>query len=552
MSEPAKHQSENHLNDWMKKIHDASFKHQAPLEIDEKSKEGKESLRNVSAIKSYDHIIIGFFLLLGLLYRLVVIFFITGTENAGVGWYGDTYHHWQIAYLTKTTGFSHGFLRLWDLKGMEYFWGLLHPLLMNFLFLITGSTNIILSRMLSTGFGLASVYMLFLLGMRYFGRRVAYAIAFFSAFFSIAVFNDASGMLEPIGLFFMLLGIYTWPRLPFMTAISFVLASMVRAEMWVFSIGLLFGILIKPGNTHRKTIVILLWSIFMVLYMKYFLDHTGNAIYPIYWNFLANALGEWAGDDPLTSLQLTVRPILMVIGAISAVMLGFIIYKRPKNILLLLLGFGNIFFVTSFMGFGHYIHGWEWWFPVIRFFVFPYMFAALMLFALINKLRIGSQAMVSVLVMLAVGVLTVTTQLAWVPILQRFKETRPEWERSISWGREVGKYYKEGTLLFPDGDPHFTYTSVQYGHVEGQNILSQMFDPFYYIDEDQVFGQWSKYKKAINNDWIKKHDIRLAVFRTDTERYIRLIEKEPEIFEKVSTLEGGVYEIWRIYPEKIR
>lgn len=550
MNEKVAHPSENHLSDWMKKIQEASVIHQAPKDLHLEG-DKNDPVRNISAVKKYDQVFILVVLFLGLLFRLFVVFFITGPENAGVGWYGDTYHHWQIAYLTKTTGFANGFLRLWDLKGMEYFWGLLHPLLLNLLFLITGSSNIILSRILSIFFGLASIYLIFLLSMRFYGRRVAYAITFFASFFSIAVFNDSSGMLEPIGIFFMLLGIYSWPRLPVLTAIAFVCASMVRAEMWVFSIGLLVAILIKKGNAHKKAIVMIIWLFLMLLYMKYFLDHTGNAIYPIYWNFLANALGEWAGEDPLTPLQLTVRPVLMVIGIISAALLGIILYKKPKNMLLLLLGFGNIFFVSAFMGFGHYIHGWEWWFPVIRFFVFPYIFVALILLVLINKLRIGSHKMVSVLILLCVGALTISTQLAWIPILQRFEETRNEWQRSVKWGKEVGKYYKEGTLLFPDGDPHFTYTVVQYGHVDGKNILSQMFDPFYYVDADLVFDRWEKYKEAINDNWIIKHNIRLAVFRVDSERYTKLRDKQPEVFEKLDVLEGGAYEIWRVYPERI-
>ena len=62
--------------------------------------------------------------------RLWYLFAVSDPENAGDGMYGDVYHHWQIAYLTREIGLSHG-PRLWDLKGLEYFWGLLHPLLMS-------------------------------------------------------------------------------------------------------------------------------------------------------------------------------------------------------------------------------------------------------------------------------------------------------------------------------------------------------------------------------------------------------------------------------------
>ncbi|MFQ5922275.1 MAG: hypothetical protein ACE5M4_05475, partial [Anaerolineales bacterium] len=48
--------------------------------------------------------------------RLYVLFFVTEPQNPGLGWYGDVFHHWQIAYLSQEIGFSEGFLRLWDFK----------------------------------------------------------------------------------------------------------------------------------------------------------------------------------------------------------------------------------------------------------------------------------------------------------------------------------------------------------------------------------------------------------------------------------------------------
>ncbi|TMD18749.1 MAG: hypothetical protein E6I98_10320, partial [Chloroflexi bacterium] len=69
--------------------------------------------------------------------RLVYLFFVADPENAGDG-FTDAYHHWQIAYLTKEIGLTHG-PRLWDLRGWEYYWGLLHPALMSAVFFLTGS-----------------------------------------------------------------------------------------------------------------------------------------------------------------------------------------------------------------------------------------------------------------------------------------------------------------------------------------------------------------------------------------------------------------------------
>ena len=85
--------------------------------------------------------------------RVLYLFCFTDFQAVAMDWYGDVYHHWQIAYLSKEIGFKQGFLRLWDLKGMEYYWGLLHPLLLILGFVISGSYNILVAKIISIIFG---------------------------------------------------------------------------------------------------------------------------------------------------------------------------------------------------------------------------------------------------------------------------------------------------------------------------------------------------------------------------------------------------------------
>src|SRR3989344_3327790 len=102
------------------------------------------------------------------IFRIGILFFMTIPENVGPGWYGDVYHHWQIAYLSKTVGFKEGFLRLWDFKGLEYYWGLLHPLVLIIGFALSGSTSIVVPRMISVIFGSLSITLIFLIINRHF------------------------------------------------------------------------------------------------------------------------------------------------------------------------------------------------------------------------------------------------------------------------------------------------------------------------------------------------------------------------------------------------
>lgn len=509
----------------------------------EETKHAKVSISKVEVIA------VLLILTLGLIYRLWFIYRVSGPENAGVGWYGDTYHHWQIAYLTLTQGLSHGFLRLWDLKGMEFFWGPLHPILSILAFKITGSVSVVMIRYLSLIFGLGTLLLGYLLTKKSWGKAVAFSFIIFGAFFPIAVFNDVTGSLEPIGVCLILLAIWLSDKKQFLSGVVFALSSMVRAEAWVFSLGIIFAIFINK-KSKNGLLLFLGWLLTLVLYMKYLLDYTGNPIYPLWWNYLANGAGAWAGGlrSELTPLQLQIRPILIGVALISVIGLIYNLIKRPRGYLISIFGWGNIFFVGAFMGLSHYLTGWEWWFPVIRFFVWPYLFLSILIFAFLGHEERKHPAWKSLLVF-SVITLTFISQLTWFPIMKHFSTTVKTWEVNVVWGKELGNHYKEGTILFPEGEPNFTYTAVKYGGISGEHFLSQMFDPYYYIGEDKTESDWGKHSPEIFS-WIVKNNIRLAVFRIDTKRYQDLVKHAPELFEYIVTLPGGTYQIYKVMPER--
>ena len=162
-------------------------------------------------------------------------------QSPGYGWYGDVYHHWQIAYLTKVVGLKHGFLRLWDLKGMEFFWGLTHPLVLIILFTLTTSINIIIPRLLSIFCGSLVVVFIYLLIKRHFSRLTAFVCGLWVALFSVVLFSDTLGMQEQLGLFFLFGGLLAWPSWGFFSGILWALASMTRAEYWLFGVALVLA-----------------------------------------------------------------------------------------------------------------------------------------------------------------------------------------------------------------------------------------------------------------------------------------------------------------------
>jgi len=251
--------------------------------------------------------------LLAVIPRLTFLFFIGEPQNAGAGWYGDTYHHWQVAYFTKEIGLSEGF-KLWDLKGMEYFWGAAHPLILSGLFAITGSADIVITRLLSIVAGSISCILIYLLGKRFWNATVGIAAMAFAALNPVSVFNDASGMVEPVAIPFLLAGVYLWPRRSFLAGVMWAFAAMLRAEYWLFTIGLIMAVaLFDSKRSTRKLSMVLGWGLPLLVYMKFLLDRTGNPIYPIYWSFLGNAVGRWQADVPMGPEQIIGRNAFLIL-----------------------------------------------------------------------------------------------------------------------------------------------------------------------------------------------------------------------------------------------
>src|SRR3989475_13257520 len=120
---------------------------------------------------------------------------------------------------------------------------------------------------------------------------------------------------------------------------------MARAEAWLFSLGLVVAACLRQVSRQRLPLVATFAAV-TLLYMKVLLDQTGNAIYPLWWNFFANAVGKWE-FTPITSGQAAVRPFLGILLVASAAGLGWSLWKRPPSHMLLTYGFGYWGFVAG-------------------------------------------------------------------------------------------------------------------------------------------------------------------------------------------------------------
>lgn len=487
--------------------------------------------------------------------RLYFLYFVSDPQNPGDGWADDSFHHWLIAYLTREVGLSKGFLRLWDFKGMEYFWGPLHPLLMILMFKISGSVSIINARILSAIFGSLVIAVLYLIIAKFWNRATAFATSFLAVVHPVGILDDTFGLIEPIAFFLLFLGMLIIGSSPFIAGVLWGIAAMARAEAWLFG-GLLLllsiRVLKKPGQIPA---LFLGWGITVLVYMKYLLDHTGNLIYPVWWNYLANARGVWAQDAVFKPYQLAVRPYLIAWFVVSLVALGLVWWKaKGRRFLFLSFGFATWAFIGGFMGLTHYLKGFEPWFWYIRFFQYSYYFLgfliALALFYVLPK-KVQFMRRLILVLWIPVLVLAGIYQLIfWKPIIARYDETRRIWTRTKMWAQRTANAHGEGRILVPENYPGFHYALVSIHKVEGKDMLGQMFDPFYYIQGDP-YQNWGENRKEVLG-WIKDEDIRLIVVDSNRDRYMRLFEKEKQIFEYIEKIPDSPFVIYRIYPEKIQ
>lgn len=484
--------------------------------------------------------------LLALSVRLYSLFYITQPENAGAEvWYSDVYHHWQIAYLSKTIGFKHEFLRLWDLKGMEYFWGLAHPLMGVLILTITGSTSIINFRIFSAIAGSLSIAFLFLIVRKHWNVQAALAAVLMATFNPIGIFNDASGMVEPLGILFMLAALYFYPEYAAISGVLLALGAMTRAEYWVLGGMILVGMIITKYKKKTMGPLLIGYLVPIVFYMKYLLDRTGNPIYPVWWNYMGNAVGRWQADISPLWYQLQVQKVYWVIAVLSFLGLVIALKKKPKSLPFLFFGFGNWLLWGVVIGMSKYLLSYTPRFWVDRIMLWPYMFLGTLItvciFELIAKIKHARirKPLYGIGWLVVVGVI-LASQILWKNIHFYYDVSDKYWRNFMTIADQYKKFDTgEGKVLVAEDWPPLIYMLVRYEGLTGKRIIGQMFDPFFYM-ESEPFNNWGE-NRIILEKWLKDENIRLVFFPSGKKRYEELVKREPEIFIFLDKSNEGIY-----------
>jgi hypothetical protein len=471
--------------------------------------------------------------------RLLYLLVFSDPQNPGP--YGDVFHHWQIAYLTKEIGLSApGGPRLWDLKGLEYIWGVLHPLLMVAVFDVTGSIDIVLNRLVSVLFGVLAVVLLFHLSHRYWGSHAALGVALFAILLPTSILNDASGMVEPLGVALSLLGIWALARGNGARAgIFWGLATMARAEAWIFGLGMVLAALLR--RSRRQAPMVIAFVAIVLVYMKVLLDQTGNPIYPLWWNFFATALGQWQ-PAIISASQASVRPELGALLLAGVGGLAWSLWKRPPSYMLLTFGFGYWVFVAGMFGFTAFLSTWVWWVPLSRRFEFPVLFGALLLaVALLSWAPRRFPSFSIGLGWVIVVAALIGAQALWFPIQQVFAPTEVTWRQTLSEGEQLGAWYNQPpyaghSLAVPADRPDITYVLARFGGVEGKHLVSEMYDPFAYLPAGYKYADHQATVNTLVACWLADTDTRLIAVGGGNENYALMLQYNPGWFVQLGSM----------------
>jgi len=269
--------------------------------------------------------------LVSIVIRLILLFFMT--QPGYTGWYGDVYHHWQIAYYTLHVGLNQNPPRMWDLNGMEYYWGILPALVHAFLLWVFNTASLVPFQVFNSVMGSVSSCVMYLFCRKYFTQKVGLLAGFLVAVNPVIAVSDISGMYEPIGILLLLVAVYFYDSKPFFTGLLLGMATMCRVEYYFLSVAVFACYLIFERSGIKFVPGFFGWLTSSFPHFLWIQMGTGDWLYQLRWN-IVSAQGGW---DPRYNLpqyqQMLILPrsVAAILLIISSMSLLILLWKRPRG-----------------------------------------------------------------------------------------------------------------------------------------------------------------------------------------------------------------------------
>ncbi len=205
-------------------------------------------------------------------------------------WNWDSYHHWQISYLSLKIGFS-GW-RLWDLNGCEYFWGMVPHLVQSALMGVLRTSSILPYRVLNTVLGGLNSVLVYRIGERFYSQRTALVSGLLFSVFPVAAVFDVVAMQDTLALTFLLASLLTIRENPFWSGVALALAGHSRTELMAVGFIVLLGYCLRERLYTESLPYVFGWLVVMAVFGFHLYTQTGNPLYPLYMS-LYNVFGGW-------------------------------------------------------------------------------------------------------------------------------------------------------------------------------------------------------------------------------------------------------------------
>lgn len=428
----------------------------------------------------------------------------------------ESYHFWQIAYYTLHVGTK--YLRMWDLGGMEYFWGPLPIWIQSIILWVFRTKSIAFFRLFNTLIGCATIFLAYRIGLRYGDATSAKISALIVAANPILIFNNVIGMEESLGVFFILLSLLVINDKRFYGGLFLGLASLCRIEFWPLSFGIIGTIFLferdKSGSNWFS--VLIGWMVAVVPYMIHLQMATGNAIYPFYWNFLGNVVGVW---NPWYVSPM-IRNIFSVI-LVASIVGYFLLLKYRER-------FGEMYILLitalGFSGYHGLVYAVSGTAPLFeRFFVLD----AALVSCLVGLfyIRIYRKKFVNIIIPVVLLVAFLVSVPYYVKEQQSIRDLNAVTDVLID-------EYSGGKIL--SDMPMMTYRLVQKGRISHTNILGSLYANYQSLDSALL---WLKNENATYLISAEPKAYKMLAFFSSH-------DLKDEIFMLISNLHG--IELYRI------
>lgn len=228
---------------------------------------------------------------------------------------------------------------------MEYYWGILPPLVEAFTLWVANTSSMLPYRLLNAALGSLSTYVIYKIVLKHFRSKASAAIssAIAAAWPSLLIFSTF-GLTETLGIFLLLLALFYYDRREYICGLLLGLASMCRIEYWFLALGLIACYLLFEKSVMRFIPALVGWLTPMLPYLWHLRTQTGNPFYPVYWNFFGTVLGQWEPQYTLTLDTILYRALWLILAGASLVIILLSTKTRPNGYIVYALFLGYLIF----------------------------------------------------------------------------------------------------------------------------------------------------------------------------------------------------------------